>query len=147
MKKFLIAATLLIAVTTAALADGKKSNTQLLSQLKSSLKAVDAADWKTTDNYAKTTFTLNGKNVSAFLNPETHSLIGFSMAIDESALPEGTAANVAKKFAGWKMINPIMFLTESGRIDYYVQIVKNGQSQALTVAGNGKVNFYAQIVK
>ena len=81
MKKILLAATILVAITTSAFADGKKANTKLLSDLSTALKSVNESSWKTTDTYKKTTFSFNGKSTSAYINAETGGLIGFSIAI------------------------------------------------------------------
>jgi hypothetical protein len=145
MKQFLLATTLLVALTTGAFADGKKSNAKLLSDLTTSLKSVNEAAWKTTESYRKTTFTLNGKNVSAFLNAETNALIGFSIEINEASLPEGATQNIAKKFPGWQAINSIMFIDATGNIAYYVQVNKGKNSLALRISSKGQASIYDRI--
>jgi len=145
MKKILIAATMIIAITTAAFADGKKANAKLLTDLKTTLKTLDESAWKTTENYKKTSFSFNGKSTNAFVNPETGDLIGFSISIAADALPEGTAENVARKFKDWQMINPIMFIEASGNIAYYVQVSKGKNSLALKISSKGKPGIYGKI--
>jgi hypothetical protein len=145
MKKILLAATLLVALTSATFADGKNSNAKLLSDLKTALKSVDESTWKSTDSYRKATFNLNGKNVSAFVNPETTELIGFSFPIEASALPEGTTENVAKKYQGWQMINPIMFINAAGQVSYFVQVNKGQNSLALRISSTGKPSIYGRM--
>lgn len=147
MKRILFATIMLVAFTSGAFADGKKSNAQMLNDLKTALKTVNESSWLTTNSYKKASFTFNGKSSSAFVNLETDELIGFSIAIEENSLPEGTKENVEKKFHDWKMINPIMFLTTDGRVDYYVQVIKNGKSLALRVSAKGNVSIYSQIPK
>jgi len=145
MKKILLAATILVAITTSAFADGKKSNAKLLNDLSTALKSVNESSWKTTDAYKKTTFSFNGKSTSAYVNTETGDLIGFGIAISADALPEGTMENISKKFQGWQVTNSIMFIDASGNTDYYVQVAKNSKSLALKVYTNGKVGIYAQM--
>lgn len=147
MKKFLMATALIVAMTSAAFADGKKSDVKMLNDLKTALKTVNESAWTTKDFFKKTTFSLNGKQASAFVDNETNDLIGFSMGIDESSLPEGGKESVAKKFQDWKMINPIMFLDANGNIRYFVQVVKNGKSLALNITPNGKAFIYAKFPK
>ena len=147
MKKFLFAAILLVAFTSGAFADGKKSNAQMLNDLKTALKTVNESAWLTTNSYKKASFTFNGKSSNAFVSVETNELIGFSITIDENALPEGAKENVDKKFHDWKMINPIMFITADGKVDYYVQVVRNGKSLALSVSAKGKLSIYSHILQ
>lgn len=144
MKQMFLAATLLVALTSAAFADGKKSNEKMFNDLKTALKTVDQSAWVTTDTYQKATFTVNGKEAHAFLTPDG-SLVGFTIAIEKSALPEGTMENLAKKYDGWQIINPIMFITEDGNVVYYVQANKGGKSLALHVSDNGKISIYNRI--
>ena len=145
MKKILLAATLLVALTSATFADGKNSNAKLFSDLKTALKSVDESTWKSTDAYKKATFSLNGKNVSAFVNAETAELIGFSFPIEASALPEGTTENLAKKYQGWQMINPIMFINSEGHVSYFVQVNKGKSSLALSISSTGKPSIYGRM--
>jgi len=145
MKKILLAATILVAITTSAFADGKKSNAKMLNDLSTALKSVNASSWKTTDTYSKATFSFNGKSTSAYINAETGDLIGFGIAISSEALPEGTMENISKKFQGWQVTNSIMFIDAYGNTDYYVQVVKDSKSLALKVYSNGKVGIYANM--
>lgn len=145
MKKLFLAATLLAALTTSAFADGKKSNEKLLGDLKTTLKSVNASAWITTETYKKTSFSLNGKNVNAYLNAENDNLVGFSIPIEMSALPEGTMENLDKKYKGWQPINPIMFIDGNGNTSYFVQVNKQNKSLALSVSPKGKLNIYSRI--
>jgi hypothetical protein len=147
MKKILLAATILVAITTSAFADGKNANTKLLSDLSTALKSVNESSWKTTDTYKRTTFLFNGKSTSAYINAESGDLIGFSIAISADALPEGAMENISKKFQGWQVANSIMFIDASGNTDYYVQVAKNSKNLALKVYPNGKVGIYANMPK
>jgi hypothetical protein len=144
MKKMFLAAILLVALTSAAFADGKKSSEKLFNDLKTALKSVNQSDWVTTASFQKASFTLNGKEAHAYMNPDGN-LVGFSIAIDKSALPEGTMETLAKKYDGWQIINPIMFIDESGNTSYYVQANKDKQSLALHVSDKGKVSIYGRI--
>ena len=140
-----LAATLFVAMTSAAFADTKKSDEKMLNDLKTALKSVNQSSWVTTDSYQKTTFSLNGKEVHAYLNTEDGSLIGFTIAIETSSLPAGAMDNLSKKYEGWQIINPIMFLDQNGNISYYVQANKGKASLALHVADNGKISIYNKI--
>ena len=145
MKKLLLAATLLTALTTAAFADGKKSTTKLANQLKESLKSLNESAWVITSNYKKASFTFNGQSTHAFLSVETGDLIGFSFDIDKSALPEAAKENFAKKYQGWKIDNAIMFLDGLGNVNYFAQVSKDKKSLALMISPRGSLSIYARI--
>ncbi len=145
MKQFLVAATLMVALTSAAFADGKNSNAKFLSDLKTGLKSVDQSAWQTTDLYKKAHFTVNKTNVNAYVNPETNALICFAVSIDASALPENAMENIAKKYPGWKVLNPTMFITASGQTSYYVQVINGKDNLALSISVKGKPSIYSKI--
>jgi len=145
MKTLFLAATLIVALTTSAFADGKKSNEKMLTDLKTSLKAVNESAWTTTEFYKKTSFSLNGKNINAYLNVENGNLVGFSIPIEMSALPAGATENLDKKYKGWQPINPIMFIDADGNTAYFVQVNKGKNSLALSVSPKGKLGIYNRI--
>jgi hypothetical protein len=147
MKQLFLAATLLVAITSAAFADGKKANAKLLSDLNTALKSVNESAWQTTEHYKKTTFTVNGTNTSAYVDTETGNLLGFGIAINEDALPAGTKENIAKKYQGWQVINSIMFIEASGNIAYYTQVIKGKNNLALRVSPKGNLSIYERIPK
>lgn len=145
MKRILLAATILVALTSAAFADGKNSNAKLLGDLKASLKGLNESAWNTTESYKKASFSFNGKVTNAYLDVETNNLIGFGITISTDALPQNSMENIAKKFKGWDVINPIMFLDASGKIAYYVQVHKGKNNLALKISEKGKPFIYSRM--
>jgi len=145
MKKILLAATLIVAITSAAFADVKKTDAKFLSDLKASLKGVNESAWKTTEFYMKTSFSLNGKTVNAFLDADDGDLVGFSISINETSLPEGAKEDIAKKFEGWQVTNAIMFIEPDGKIRYFAQVNKGNKGLALSISQKGKANIYARM--
>jgi len=145
MKKILLAATLIVAITSAAFADVKKADAKFLSDLKASLKGVNESAWKTTEFYKKTSFSLNGKTVNAFLDADDGDLVGFSISINETSLPEGAKEDIAKKFEGWQVTNAIMFIEPDGKIRYFAQVNKGNKGLALSISQKGKANIYARM--
>jgi len=145
MKTLILATTLIVALTTSAFADGKKSNEKMLNDLKTSLKAVNESAWITTTSYKKASFSLNGKSINAYLNVESGDLIGFGIPIEMSALPGGTIENLDKKYQGWQPINPIMFIDAEGNTSYFIQVNKGKNSLALRVSPKGKLGIYNRI--
>ncbi|HEX5152227.1 MAG TPA: hypothetical protein VFW07_12320 [Parafilimonas sp.] len=145
MKRILLAATLIVAITSAAFADGKKADAKFLSHLKASLKGVNESSWKTTEFYKKTSFSVNGKTVNAYLDADDGSLVGFAIAINAASLPDGATADIAKKFEGWRVTNAIMFIEPDGKIKYFAQVNKGKNNLALSVSQKGKANIYARM--
>jgi hypothetical protein len=146
MKKMFLAATMFVAMTLASFANAKNSDEKILNDLKTALKSVNQSAWVTTDSYQRASFSLNGKEVHAYINAEDGNLIGFSIAIETSSLPDGAMNNLSKKFNGWQILNPIMFIDQNGDISYYVQANKGKSSLALHVYDNGKVSIYNKIM-
>ena len=144
MKKVFLAAMLIAAISTSALADGKKS-AQLLNDLKASLKNVNESAWTTKDSYRQASFLYNGKTASAFVSTETGDLVGFAFVIDQEALPAGTKENLAKKYQGWEVVDPIMFIDAAGNTSYFVEVHKGKSALALQVSPKGKLNIYSRI--
>jgi opacity protein-like surface antigen len=145
MKKILLAATLLVALTSAAFADGKNSNAKLLNDLKTAFKGSNQSAWQTTESYKKASFTFNGTSVRAYFDIETEDLIGFGISVNVNDLPQGTAENISRKYQGWEISAAIMFIDATGRSTYYAQVDKNGHSLALRVSDKGKVSVYAKM--
>ena len=144
MKKFLLAATLLAALTTSAIAGGNETK-KMLSDLKASLKNVNESAWTTNDFYKKTTFKFNNEIANAYVNAETGDLIGFGIPISNDALPAGTKENLAKHYDGWQVVKSAMFIDASGNLAYYTQVTKGKKTIALRVSQKGKTSFYAQM--
>jgi len=145
MKKIFLAATLIVAITSAAFADVKKADAKFLSDLKASLKAVNESAWQTTEFYKKTSFSVNGKNVNAYLDADNGNLVGFAFSIDVASLPDGATEDIAKKFEGWQVTNAIMFIEPDGDIRYFAQVNKGSKGLALSISQKGKANIYARM--
>jgi len=141
MKKILLAALLVVAFGSAALADGK---TKMLDDLKAALRSSHAA-FQSTESYKKASFVFNGKSVSAYFDPQNEDLIGFSITIDVNDLPQGAMENISKKYQGWTVSEAILFIDDQGATSHYAKVDKNGRSIALQVSPKGKVNIYAQM--
>lgn len=144
MKKFLLAATLLAALTTSAFASGNETK-KMFGDLKASLKNVKEAAWITNDSYRKTTFTFNNQSASAYVNAETGDLIGFGIPINNDALPAGTNENLAKHYNGWQVVVSTMFIDAYGNLAYYTLVAKGKKTLALHVSVKGHICIYGQM--
>ena len=141
MKKAFLAALLVVAFSSAALADGKN---KMLDDLKTALQSSHAV-LQTTESYKKATFMFNSKSVSAYFNPESEELIGFGVAISTNDLPQGTMENISKKYQGWTVSEAILFINADGTSAYFARVDKGKHSVALSVSDKGKLSIYAQM--
>lgn len=141
MKKTFLATLLLVAFSSAALADGKN---KMLDDLKAALKSSHAAV-QTTESYTKATFEFNSKKVNAYFDSENDDLIGFGVVIGPNDLPQGAMENISKKYQGWAVSEAVMFIDASGITTYYAKIDKDNHSLALSVSPKGKTSIYAKM--
>ena len=143
MKKLILAATALVALTTASLAG---TNDVLLKNLTNAANSLKSTVVYTSEgSFKKAEFTFSGKAVKVFYDADGNNLIGFSMKVGLDELPAGTTDDVQKKFSGWVISDKIMFIDNDGRTDYYLQVTKGNTSIALIVSKKGKVHFYSQV--
>ena len=143
MKKTFLAALLIVAFSSAALADGK---TKMLDDLKAALKNSHATV-QTTESYKKATFVFDSKSVNAYFDSENEDLIGFGITINVNDLPQGATENISKKYQGWTITEALMFIDKDGHSTYYAQVDKDNHSLALSVSAKGKVSIYAKMPK
>ena len=145
MKKIVLAATLLVALTASVFAGGKNSNVQLLNNLKNAFKSFSQVTWQTTETYKKSSFTFDGKSVHIYLNAEDDALIGFTIQLGVNDLPQNTMENIEKKFAGWQVTDVILFIDADGNATYYAQVDNGKKSLALQISDKGKPSIYAHM--
>ena len=141
MKKTFLAALLIVAFGSAAIADGKN---KMLNDLKAALQSSHASV-QTTESYKKATFAFNSKSVNAYFDTESEDLIGFGISINVNDLHQGALENISRKYQGWTVTEAIMFIDAQGNSTYYAQVDKDSHSLALSVSPKGKVNIYAKM--
>ena len=142
MKKILLAATLIVALTSAAFAGGKDS--KMLGDLKQALKTSQAS-WQTTESYKKASFSFNGRSAHAYFDVDNESLIGFGIAVTVNDLPAGAMENISSKYQGWTVTEAILFIDGDGNSTYYAQVNKDNHSLALRISEKGKASIYAKM--
>ena len=143
MKKILLAAIAVIAVTTACFADAK---TALFADLKNALYGVKATTaWTVKGNFKEASFNCDGKKAMVFYGTEDDYLIGFSIEVGADELPATTEESLQKKFPGWEVANRIMYINENGVGSYYLQVNKGTDKIVLSVGRKGKVHFFANM--
>lgn len=135
-------ATLFVAFSIFAFADGSESDKKLLNDLQAAMKAASSVKWSYTTDYSKGTFSFNGKTVSAYLDAETNSLIGFSIHLTGSDFPQDAVSAIQKKFIDWKITDAIYFVDSNANGNYFAEVEKGNSKLALKITAAGKVSIY-----
>jgi len=140
MKKIFIAATLIAALTTSAIAS-PRTDAKALKHLTSQFKDATNISWKTTDNYTKATFNWNSQVIEVFYNNDGEH-IATGRHISEDALPLNALKVINDKYKDYKPSEAIeMDNVESGT-DYYVSLVKDQEKVILQVSPSGSVSVF-----
>ena len=141
MKK-IFAALLLVALSIASFAGGNKADKKLLSDLTMAFKNSTQVVHSSAADYTKTTFSFNGKTTSVYYDQVNNELIGFSIRITESELPQAALETMKKKYSDWTMVDAIMFIDKDANVNYYTQLKKDKKNIAVRLSLNGHASFY-----
>ena len=95
-----------------------------------------------TADHTKATFSFNGKTTSVYYDQVDNELIGFTIRITESELPQAALETMKKKYSDWTLADAIMFIDKDANITYYTQVKKGKKNIALQLSLNGHVRFY-----
>ena len=142
MKKMIFGTLLLVALSIASFAGGSKADKKLLSDLTMTLKNSTQVVHSSTADYTKATFSFNGKTTSVYYDQIDGELIGFTIRITESELPQAALETMKKKYSDWTLADAIMFIDKDANITYYTQLKKDKKNIALQLSPNGHVSFY-----
>lgn len=146
MKRLLFATILLVALASTTTASAKNTNNKLLVDLTTAMKQAHDVSVKTTDIFKKVSFTFGNKKINAFYDLASNDFLGYAVPISITDIPEGGAANIAKKYNGWSADCAIAYITSSGNTEYYVTLKKPGKQQfAVQISPNGKASYYTDM--
>ena len=98
-----------------------------------------------TADYTRSTFSFNGKSTSVYYDQVDNKLVGFSIRITESELPQAALETMKKKYSDWTMVDAIMFIDKDANVKYYTQVKKDKKNIALQLSLNGHVSFFNKI--
>jgi len=139
MKKLFISGLLMIAVAASSFAaEGNKVSFTVQNNFSSQFKHISDVEWKSTDNYTKATFVLNGVRTEA-LYDEEGEFIGTNQAITLEELPVKAKRAFAKKYDGYTVKQAIRF--EGSQEDaYYISAESDKGTVVLKVQDNGAIS-------
>ncbi|WP_153795892.1 hypothetical protein [Foetidibacter luteolus] len=146
MKKLFIAAAMLVAVSTAAVAAGTSTNSKAFKSFSTEFKDAKNVTWKTGEGYIKASFVWNDFNMETFYNEEGE-LIGTSRAVTLNALPVKALKTINTKYAGYTATEAIEFDSVQDGVSYYVSEVKDNERVVLKIYSSGEVTVYKKEVK
>ncbi len=144
MKRSITAILFVLLFSSACIANGKDTDIQLQNILKVVIKYANRAEWITTDNFKKVSFTYKGKELQAYYDAE-NKLIAFSADLSLNELPKEALETITKKFCDCVISDVVIFLHADGQIDYFAGIKISKMYIALKVMPNGKVKVFQKI--
>jgi hypothetical protein len=145
MKNIIIAASLLIALSSTAFTKDKNVNTDLLKDLTSTFKKSTDVCWMDKPQYKEAMFKFKNQIACAFYNKENNDLIGFGILFEKAALPQVVTDAVKKDYANWDFVDAMMFVDTDGNVNYFMQVKNNKKIRALKITPGGTVSIYARI--
>lgn len=141
MKKLLIAALMVIAVSASAFADNANINTKVLNHFQTQFEGASNVHWKTGESFVKASFVLNSQKMEAFYDVDGE-LIGTSYNVANEKLPTRAAKTIAEKYAAYQVQETIEFDSVKDGLSYYVSLTGAQSKIVLQVSAQGEVSVF-----
>jgi len=145
MKNIILAATILVAFSTASFAKEKNVDPKLLRDLSVTLKNSTNVHWTDREEYKQASFIFMNKTALAFYKQDNNELIGFGIRYDKVSVPDIITEAMKTKYSDWQVGDVIIFIDTNGNINYFADVQKNNKRLALKITPNGKVSVYAKM--
>lgn len=145
MKNIIIAASLLIALSTTAFTKDKNVNLGLLQDLSLTFKESTQVGWINKQEYKQAMFKFRNQIACAFYTQGNNELIGFGILLGKTALPQVVNDAVNTEYANWDFVDAMMFVDTNGNVNYFMQVKNNDKVRALKITPDGNVSVYARI--
>ena len=128
MKFLLVAITAVLSIinTKASASDEIKVSAAVLTSFNSSFKNVSEVAWKTTGNFYKANFAMNGQYVTAFYDA-TAKLVAVTRNVSSVQLPVTLQTALKKSYEAY-WISDLFELSDENGTSYYVT-VENGDAK------------------
>jgi hypothetical protein len=141
MKKLLIAALMVIAISASAFADNANINTKVLTHFQTQFEGASNVHWKTGESFVKASFVLNSQKMEAFYDVEGE-LIGTSYTVSNEKIPVRAAKAIAERFAAYQIQETIEFDSVRDGLGYYVSLVGTQNKIVLQVSAQGEISVF-----
>ncbi len=147
MKTIILVTAMLLSMATISYGKPKNRDNQLVKSLNTAIKTSSVISASSNEMFQKATFDFNGKSVNAFYDVDNNELIGFSIPVSESDLPQGALNDIKKKFSHYNIKEMIMFIYKTGLYGFYVSLTApNVPTIAVSVNAKGKAHYYAKML-
>lgn len=141
MKKFLIAALVLIASGTAmANNDAKKVNYQILQSFAVNFRGAEQVEWTVKKDLIKASFDWYGEKTEAFYSTEGEFL-GLTRRIELQQLPSAIKRSLKMSYSNEQVVESIEF-EKDGITKYYITVLSDKGKQILEAELNGTIAVY-----
>lgn len=144
MKKFFIAATMMVAIATSAFAGATAENLKAIKTFKTEFKDAKNVSWKVGEGYVKASFEWNGIQMESFYN-EDGEAIATSRPIDINVLPVAAIKTLNNKYADYQTTEAVEFDSVQDGVSYYVSKVKDNTKVILRISSTGDVSVFKKI--
>ena len=145
MKNIILAASLLIALSSSAFAKDKNVNPDLLNDLSLTFKESKQICWVDKPQYKEAMFQFQNQTACAFYTRENHELIGFGILYEQNELPQVVNSAVKVNYADWDFVDAMLFVDNDGNVNYFMQVKNNDKVRVLKITPDGNVSVYAKI--
>lgn len=141
MKKLLIAALMVVAISVSAFADNSHINTKVLNHFQTRFEGASNVHWKTGDLFVKASFTMKEQRMEAFYDVDGE-LIGTSYNVTMDKLPARAIKAINERYPDYEVRETIEFDNVKDGLSYYVSVVKEHTKVVLQVSEQGDVTVF-----
>ena len=145
MKNIILAASLLIALSSSAFTKDKNVNPYLLNDLTLTFRESAQVSWINKPQYKEAMFKFKNQTACAYYTKDNNELIGFGILFEETELPQVITDAVKNSYAGWDFIDAMLFVDTDGNVNYFMQVKNNDKIRALKITPDGYVSVYAKV--
>ena len=144
MKKIIVAASVMIALSASAFARNANVNTDLLKDLSSTFKKTREVCWIDKHQYNEAMFKFNNQTACALYTHDNNELIGFGILLEKADLPGVVTDAIKDSYSTWEFVDAIMFVDTDGNVNYFLQVKNNRKVRALKITPGGDVSVHAR---
>lgn len=142
MKKMFLA--LAVCFSTLGAFAGETVNKKVLDAFHSAFATASEVSWTTGDNYAKATFSYNGKYVFAYYSNEGE-LLALTRYISPADLPLTLQNNLKKNYEGY-WVSDLFEASKNDGTSYYATL-ENADTKIVLNASGGRWTVYTKTKK
>ena len=144
MKKILFAATFLLSISFATMANNKSTDPKAIAAFKKDFSGANDVSWEEATEFSKVTFTINGSTLFAYYS-SNGELIAASRNISSSQLPLNLFTALKNEYSSY-WISDLFELSRDNSTTYYVTLENANEKKVLSSTNYGW-ETYSSIIK